>query len=48
MLQWRGHANTLYTNWLNYYVYQNTPYMFIGPADRRKIEKELAEAESDV
>ncbi len=25
-LSWRGHANTLYTNWLNYYVYQNTPY----------------------
>lgn len=28
LLQWRGHANTLYTNWLNYYVYQNTPYDF--------------------
>lgn len=26
MMNWRGHANTLYTNWLNYYVYQNTPY----------------------
>ena len=25
-LSWRGHANTLYTNWLNYYVYQATPY----------------------
>lgn len=23
---WRGHANLLYTNWLNYYVYQGTPY----------------------
>ncbi|MBR1568778.1 MAG: homoserine O-succinyltransferase, partial [Lachnospiraceae bacterium] len=23
---WRCHANTVYTNWLNYYVYQNTPY----------------------
>lgn len=23
---WRCHANTLYYNWLNYYVYQNTPY----------------------
>ena len=23
---WRCHANTLYTNWLNYYVYQSTPY----------------------
>ncbi|MCF0128559.1 MAG: homoserine O-succinyltransferase [Pseudobutyrivibrio sp.] len=28
LLQWRGHGNTLYTNWLNYYVYQNTPYDF--------------------
>ena len=27
-LQWRSHANTLYTNFLNYYVYQNTPYEF--------------------
>ncbi len=26
MLQWRAHCNNLYTNWLNYYVYQNTPY----------------------
>lgn len=25
-LQWRSHSNNLYTNWLNYYVYQNTPY----------------------
>ena len=25
-LLWRAHANTLYSNWLNYYVYQNTPY----------------------
>lgn len=23
---WRGHANLLFTNWLNYFVYQNTPY----------------------
>ena len=23
---WRCHANMLYTNWLNYYVYQMTPY----------------------
>lgn len=23
---WRCHANTLFTNWLNYYVYQVTPY----------------------
>jgi homoserine O-succinyltransferase len=25
-LQWRGHCNMLYSNWLNYYVYQVTPY----------------------
>lgn len=25
-LQWRSHSNNLYTNWLNYYVYQVTPY----------------------
>lgn len=26
LVRWRGHANLLYTNWLNYYVYQETPY----------------------
>ncbi len=25
-LQWRAHSNCLYCNWLNYYVYQVTPY----------------------
>lgn len=30
-VRWRGHANLLYANWLNYYVYQVTPY------DRREI-----------
>lgn len=25
-VRWRGHANLLYANWLNYYVYQATPY----------------------
>lgn len=25
-LSWRAHSNAIYTNWLNYYVYQNTPY----------------------
>jgi homoserine O-succinyltransferase len=25
-LQWRAHCNCLYVNWLNYYVYQVTPY----------------------
>ena len=27
LLTWRAHANTLYTNWLNFYVYQTTPYV---------------------
>jgi homoserine O-succinyltransferase len=26
-LSWRSHANIIYTNWLNYYVYQATPYV---------------------
>lgn len=26
LVRWRGHANLLYSNWLNYYVYQATPY----------------------
>ncbi|MCS6908695.1 MAG: homoserine O-succinyltransferase, partial [Anaerolineales bacterium] len=26
IVRWRAHANLLYTNWLNYYVYQVTPY----------------------
>ena len=26
LLTWRSHSNNLYSNWLNYYVYQITPY----------------------
>ena len=26
VVSWRGHANLLYSNWLNYFVYQTTPY----------------------
>lgn len=26
IVKWRSHANLLYANWLNYIVYQNTPY----------------------
>ncbi len=25
-VRWRGHANLLFSNWLNYYVYQVTPF----------------------
>ena len=30
LLMWRAHANNLYTNWLNYYVYQGTPFDLYG------------------
>ena len=26
MFRWRGHASLLFSNWLNYYLYQATPY----------------------
>ncbi len=26
IVKWRSHANLLYSNWLNYFVYQTTPY----------------------
>lgn len=35
LLMWRSHANNLYTNWLNYYVYQVTPYNLMGTPDFR-------------
>ena len=34
VVSWRAHANLLYSNWLNYYVYQTTPY------DLKKLEEE--------
>ena len=32
IVRWRGHANLLFSNWLNYFVYQTTPYdiMHVG------------------
>ena len=35
VVRWKGHANLLYVNWLNYYVYQETPY------DLKDIDKEV-------
>lgn len=26
LVRWRAHANLLFSNWLNYFVYQETPY----------------------
>lgn len=35
LVRWRGHANLLFSNWLNYFVYQTTPYdiMTIGQTE---------------
>ncbi len=34
LVTWRAHANLLYSNWLNYFVYQTTPY------DLKQVDKE--------
>ena len=26
LLRWRAHGTWIYSNWLNYFVYQTTPY----------------------
>ena len=36
-VNWRGHANLLFCNWLNYYVYQATPYDIASGLDQNKI-----------
>jgi len=38
VVRWRAHANLLFANWLNYYVYQETPYDLneLGPAAKKK------------
>ena len=32
-VSWRAHGNLLYSNWLNYFVYQSTPYDLNGLPD---------------
>jgi homoserine O-succinyltransferase len=34
MITWRAHANLLFSNWLNYYVYQETPYDLKANSER--------------
>lgn len=41
IVRWRSAGQLLYTNWLNYYVYQATPY------DLTRIEEHAAQAETD-
>lgn len=35
-VSWRAHANLLYSNWLNYFVYQSTPYDISAVQDDEK------------
>ncbi|MBQ2876730.1 MAG: homoserine O-succinyltransferase [Clostridia bacterium] len=35
LIRWRGHATLLFTNWLNYFVYQATPYEISEIAELR-------------
>ncbi|MBQ6818453.1 MAG: homoserine O-succinyltransferase [Clostridia bacterium] len=39
MVTWRSHANLLYSNWLNYFVYQTTPYNLEELSSDQKVEK---------
>ena len=32
LVRWRGHAHLLFSNWLNYCVYQETPFELVPPA----------------
>lgn len=38
LLSWRAHCNTLYTNWVNYYVYQATPYKWGNILDEEHLK----------
>ncbi|MBQ7386724.1 MAG: homoserine O-succinyltransferase [Clostridia bacterium] len=36
VIRWRAHATLLFTNWLNYFVYQATPYDIMKIKDQKK------------
>ena len=38
IVRWRGHANLLFSNWLNYFVYQTTPYDIMSIGSEAEIE----------
>lgn len=37
VVRWRGHSHLLFANWINYYVYQETPYQLSSFIDKNKI-----------
>ena len=39
IVQWRSTANLFFANWLNYYVYQSTPYDLYGTPDFSSISR---------
>lgn len=39
-LKWRAHSNLLFSNWLNYYVYQETPYDHTQKKTKGKVTAE--------
>lgn len=56
--RWRAHAQLLYTNWLNYYVYQTTPYDIVqagavktpresNPQDEARTMEGMLESDGD-
>ncbi len=34
IVRWRGHANLLFSNWLNYFVYQTTPFNIMNIGEK--------------
>ena len=49
ILSWRSTSNCLYTNWINYYVYQNTPYQWgqiLGKEGHREAARALTQEEN--
>ncbi|MBO5867459.1 MAG: homoserine O-succinyltransferase [Oscillospiraceae bacterium] len=39
IVRWRGHANLLFSNWLNYLVYQTTPYDIMSIGETTEISE---------
>jgi len=40
LVSWRSHANLLFSNWLNYFVYQTTPYDIKDIKSSENVEEE--------
>lgn len=44
---WRSNANLFYGNWLNYQVYQNTPYDINKIGEKMSLRSDSYEADED-